>query len=351
MKKNKIISLLFSAVGLLGFSNVYAQEDSMTFKRYTNCADCREYIYADGRIEGNTPLKFAAFIKPEDKGKTVFFNSLGGSLDGGIKLGELIRENQMHTYLGNEYYTINEYGEKELVNKDPKCHSSCAYAFLGGVARRTEPDSKYGIHNFRNRNNSNNYLQEKLVDMHIEDYLRKMGVDRDYLYLTKSYENEDVYIMPMSARESLIVDNLVVPEKSWKLEYNALVNIVNVKNGFVEVNIKQLEPGAYVLTYIYTINNESFIPKNVDSLFQSNTLLNLKIDRTNFVLIPNENWKRIGKNIYEETYNLSKPLLMQMSKAQHITLIPQTTNELVNDEVSLSSEGINNIGRFIQRNP
>lgn len=351
MNKIKMISL-FTIIGLSIASSAQAQGSSMSFKRYKNCEDCAYYIYADGRIDETTPLKFSEFLNEDDKGKTIFFNSLGGSLDGGIKLGELIRENKINTYLGNTYYNIDKYNKKEIINESPVCHSSCAYAFLGGVLRKTEKDSQYGIHNFRNRNSiNNNYIQEKIVDMHIEDYLKKMGIDKDYLYLSKSYENEKIYIMPRNERKGLRVDNVFITEKSWNYENNSLVNMKNTKNGNVRIAIKRTTPGNYLLTYTYTLTNQSFIPNSVDDIFKTNTLFTLKLDRTSFILIAKDNWKKINKNSYEQSFNINKSILEQIYKAQQVNIIPQSNSLLIAEDVVLDNENIFNIEIFLKRNP
>ena len=75
------------------------------------------------------------------------FNSPGGSLLGGIRLGRAIRMLAMNTSIGKT--VLNSAFEEHSFYHTEKgiCFSACAYAFLGGLTRVAN-GGEYGVHQF-----------------------------------------------------------------------------------------------------------------------------------------------------------------------------------------------------------
>jgi hypothetical protein len=74
------------------------------------------------------------------------FHSHGGSLIGGIKLGEFIRKRKLSTTVGR---TVpgDPPSKHYYVRGDGVCVSACAIAFIGGVERYAN-EKVLGIHQF-----------------------------------------------------------------------------------------------------------------------------------------------------------------------------------------------------------
>lgn len=92
------------------------------------------YIKLDGVIEQNDPF---SLIKVLDSSKAknvkvwgVILSSPGGSVDAGLQLATIIRQNRLSTF----------------VTANNTCASACFYLFAAGVNRWAENGSKVGVH-------------------------------------------------------------------------------------------------------------------------------------------------------------------------------------------------------------
>jgi hypothetical protein len=136
---------------LLSLLAARAIAQPMTFKSAHNggnCAAC-EYIQATGEITPDTAQVFKAFLASQKFTPSIVrLDSPGGSLGGGIELGEIIRELKYSTEVGSSQYVAGDL-QKVLLERAPGfCASACAYAFLGGATRTLDKDAKLGFHQF-----------------------------------------------------------------------------------------------------------------------------------------------------------------------------------------------------------
>ncbi|MBO0903137.1 hypothetical protein [Jiella sonneratiae] len=138
-----------------------------------------ETIHASGTIEKGDADRFAATVAPRIDGPlfTVSFDSPGGSLLEGMRLGEAIHA----AFAGT------------LVERGRSCLSACAIAFLGGkafgtyahqVRREIEPGARLGYHGFFSGREDQVELvnevldQSRLVNALLLDYATRMrGID------------------------------------------------------------------------------------------------------------------------------------------------------------------------------
>ena len=134
-------SSIFSTLvlGLLlapGSAAVAFSGGEMTFRPMVQAGcgrDCPVFLVAEGRITDNTFQHFrTALAATAGRRPVVVLNSPGGTLPGGILLGLAFREQGALVY----------------VPRGAACESACAYAFLGGVARRVEDGARLGVHRF-----------------------------------------------------------------------------------------------------------------------------------------------------------------------------------------------------------
>ena len=83
-----------------------------------------------GRLEAGDEARVAKALDAANGVREVWLNSDGGSLETGIRIGEILRRHNMAT----------------RVRSRDVCASACVYAFLGGIIRTVEKGGKIGIH-------------------------------------------------------------------------------------------------------------------------------------------------------------------------------------------------------------
>lgn len=93
---------------------------------------CGKAVLGSGDVLERTPADFVAFLAAQRGGpiRTLVLQSDGGDFGGGLQLGLLIRKHRLAT----------------VVASGSGCWSACAYAFLGGTARRVDARARYGVH-------------------------------------------------------------------------------------------------------------------------------------------------------------------------------------------------------------
>ena len=110
-------------------------------------------IFATGEIDADADKRLAALIASKNipQYSKLYLHSPGGNLAGGMALGRVIRENRLHTFIGQ--FDPNQ---KFVGGKPGSCYSACAIAFLGGEFRYWTNGSVYGVHRFFWKGRSDN---------------------------------------------------------------------------------------------------------------------------------------------------------------------------------------------------
>jgi hypothetical protein len=132
---------------LLSILTSTASAGRMTFEyRYnqSNAADS-DWIAAEGEIVDDSADDLEKSLQRLTGSLELRLHSHGGSLIGGIKLGELIRKRQLKTVVGRTVRHPDFDGVH--TRADGVCVSACAIAFIGGVERSADEKS-LGIHQF-----------------------------------------------------------------------------------------------------------------------------------------------------------------------------------------------------------
>jgi hypothetical protein len=170
-----------------------------------NCSGC-EWIDATGKIDARTPQRLQDYLDAE-KAKwggidhIIVFNSPGGDLAAGIRLGRLLRHYNMITDVGTTY---NSPGSRFEAIRDAICASACAYAYLGGADRNLGKGSQLGFHQFRYENETSLGISPALSDATgmseaqlvmgvLAAYLVEMGVDARVLTLASTAPSDQIY--------------------------------------------------------------------------------------------------------------------------------------------------------------
>jgi hypothetical protein len=132
-------------------------------------------VYASGRIVDGTTDKFLAFVRANKiEAAEVHFNSPGGSLAEGMKLGRAIRTLQFFTSIG---VYQSEYDSE--ANQKSICASACAYAFAGGTSRfLNEYTGRLGVHQFYSATGTRSSAAAvQQVSGIVVAFLDEMGID------------------------------------------------------------------------------------------------------------------------------------------------------------------------------
>lgn len=139
--------------------------DPMTFQIVASNPDApaerqNRWIAAKGSIVTDTPKVFEAFTKANDiTGLTIYFDSTGGSILGGIQLGDMLRKLNARVAVGRSTALDSSDARASAAGASPlprhqlvpnlgQCHSSCTYAFIGGRTRTLAIGAQFGVHMF-----------------------------------------------------------------------------------------------------------------------------------------------------------------------------------------------------------
>ena len=181
----KFLRFVLVLTGCLPAQAVIAKD--MTFEMvYMNHSNM---IVAEGDITGDTPDVFQAFLDtdPFDGFRFVMaLDSDGGSLVGGLRLGQMIREAGLDTTV-QRYLLDPMTGKLGYDTADGECFSACAIAFLGGVRRKVSEGSRLGFHQFSSAGGSfaredSVYMTEstaQLLGATVLGYIMTMGAEPD----------------------------------------------------------------------------------------------------------------------------------------------------------------------------
>ena len=197
----KTIRALIAAIFLAGLglpASTSAKE--MTFDVIHN--NHTNIIVGDGDITSGTPTRFQDFLDADRLDGfrfIVHLNSNGGSLLGGMQLGQLIRANGFST--GIQSYEPRKTGESPWWPSEMpgSCMSACALAFLGGEVRAIDPRSSIGFHQFSSQRNSDEAqpatsiteAMTQIVSSDVLDYIVSMGASLQlFLQMSNALPNE-----------------------------------------------------------------------------------------------------------------------------------------------------------------
>jgi hypothetical protein len=183
IEDSDVRALLTSALLLLLASPAaLAQPREMTFWVVSpaNCnGRCLVSVFAKGQIAEDSYARFRALAPRLPPGSSVYLNSPGGSLVGGVLLGLALRDSRASV----------------SVAKGSICASACAYALLGGVERRVPAGARVGIHKFyavQGASGRRNLAYERAVGTVatalLRDYVASMGASPALVALAVSVD-------------------------------------------------------------------------------------------------------------------------------------------------------------------
>lgn len=201
---------------LLGASTVASGADPMSFRlAEPETADGATpgWIVADGDITADSANNFRGFLKDKQLGErsVVLLNSPGGSLFGGVALGEAIRELGLGTRIGRSVPDAARQGGFVFETESPGvCLSACAFAFLGGKWR-TAADRTLGVHQHYSeiamqeptakQFTAGDLSAQQIISGLLAEYVVRMGVDARFLTRASMTEPRSIYLFTTKEME------------------------------------------------------------------------------------------------------------------------------------------------------
>ena len=153
-------------------------------------------IYATGPIAEGDADRFQAFVKAHKlEAAQVVFNSPGGALLEGVKLGRVIRSLGFATGVAAQD-AVGGPRSKAI------CASACAYAFAGGVLRYVSDEARLGVHQFRSSLGAGvSEGDAQILSGFLVQYLDEMGVDaKAFSVASASSPDEIIWLTAADAK-------------------------------------------------------------------------------------------------------------------------------------------------------
>ena len=94
--------------------------------------DGKDILLLYGPFEHGDSQSFSRAVHQAGRIDEIWFDSPGGIVTEGLKIGREIHASNLAT----------------RIPRGAKCNSICTFAFLGGVVRDIDPNTKYGVHMF-----------------------------------------------------------------------------------------------------------------------------------------------------------------------------------------------------------
>jgi hypothetical protein len=240
-----------------------ANAEPMHFEKIRNGGNCTNcsYTQATGEITSDTPKQFDTFAASQKFGTgAVRLNSPGGSLVGGIALGELFRARGISTEVGSSL-PIPQPTEPGLADRSPGiCASACAYAYLGGVERNLDEDAKLGFHRFYQENSleqpsaklftGQDLGNAQMITAALTLYTLKMGVDASLIALAASAGPNEMHWISRQDAQRLRVTYDPRAYKPWRvanIKDHRIDKLLILLDGDLDSS-KSLVPASYLAT-------------------------------------------------------------------------------------------------------
>jgi len=172
-------------------------------------------IYASGVIDADAAARLKTYV---DENKiparsSLVLNSPGGSLIGGMKLGQAIRDAGLYTYVGQDS------GDPHKSMKPGQCYSACTLAFLGGEFRWIDSASIYGVHRFNFTAKSSRDIDvTQILSASIVQYIRDMGVDPNLFSAMTTASSDSITVLSQKQLKQLKVVNDGFDSTRWTIE-------------------------------------------------------------------------------------------------------------------------------------
>jgi hypothetical protein len=278
-------------------------------------------IYADGLIDPGATARLRDFLTMNNvpHRSQLILNSDGGSLSEAMRLGKLIRENDLMTEIGTKSNLNAGVNGKPWYETNPgECYSACALAYLGGKYRFISPDSVYGVHRFHSASRDLDADDAQILSGTVVQYIRDMGVDPALFTLMTEAGPSEIIRVPRDVLTKLNAVNNGEGPTVWSIEAPPNVNGMYLKgeretwrgmNKFMLVCASKEPISLMVLYYGEGRGREIVNTFTAHVLFIDNNVIPI----TN--LLYNKPKLRLDNDVVSATYLLSENLLKKIAIA------------------------------------
>lgn len=162
-------------------------------------------ITGDGTITADTGQRLKEFLEANHVpwiGSTLYLESPGGDLMGGLELGRVIRSLGLITAIGHN-----------------GCYSACTLAFLGGIWRFNYYHAPFGVHQFRfvEPLPGEGSDSAQIVSGLIVHYLQQMDINPEVFALMTTAPSEGIRLVSYAEQERLGLINNGEGPTIWKI--------------------------------------------------------------------------------------------------------------------------------------
>jgi hypothetical protein len=241
---------------------------------------CSEWIAAEGRIVDDTPQRLRDLLKRLGKRKLpIVFHSPGGSVEGGMAIGRVMRERRMTAGVGRTIPkgcdplqereaacdALKRTGREllsELRTARTMCNSSCVYALIGAAVREVGAGARIGVHQIAvsrydehgmpvaidRKNPSPLQLRQlRAAEDRLARYVADMGIDKALFTTAAQIGHERVRFLSLNEIARFGIDRREFHESRWMLDEGPPGPLAVVK--FV-VEASASEPKEYRITRV-----------------------------------------------------------------------------------------------------
>jgi hypothetical protein len=241
---------------------------------------CGEWIAAEGTIDENAHRRLRGLLNRLGQRKLpIYFHSPGGSVEGGMAIGRLMRERRMTAGVGRTIPrgcdplqeheaacdALKRAGREllsELRTARTLCNSSCVYALIGAAAREVGAGARIGVHEIAASRYDERGLpvpidrkslsQEQLKQLRAEEarlarYVAEMGIDKGLFEAAAQIAHERVRYLSLNEIARFAIDPRELHESRWMTDEGPPGPLAVVK--FV-VEAKGAAPKDYRITLI-----------------------------------------------------------------------------------------------------
>lgn len=229
------VLLLTCSLTIIGNRAVAGFSDPMSFfvaANGGNCANC-SWIVGEGVIGADTHGRFMEFLSDEGlldaRGLRVHLNSPGGDLIGGLRLGNVFRQQQVNTAVSAAPVTeIYDSGLRIMgASVESECSSACVFAFAGGVNRYASENTPFsdvgfqslgrlGVHQFYDPDtlsdpsaaslNAEDRIADQRIVALLLGYLSEMGVSAELLQLAAATDPRNMHYLTETELRRVRID-------------------------------------------------------------------------------------------------------------------------------------------------
>jgi hypothetical protein len=212
-------------------------------------------VYLEGEIDAGAAERVQQELTQiGDDGADVHFDSPGGNLADGMKIGRLLRTLGATT-------TVGRRAGRGSDARPGKCFSACSLAFLGGVYRYVPSGSLFGVHRVAMAHHSDqDFDAGQIVAAQVSGYIRDMGVDSRLFDRMASVGKDQIYVLGGAELRALRVVNEGRQAAEWWSDMSAggpsLTGSQQTAAGTHKA-VLGCEGGAVVFRSVYSAGSEA----------------------------------------------------------------------------------------------